>query len=91
MNDLIIAFDSIGEAALYVVDEKTYDLLFEIYKNQTAGSNGYSDMMEKFWKVLVDRETERGGSFDHILLQWNSHDHLKETITFKRILQVLCE
>ena len=86
MKNLIIAFDSIGEASLYVVDNKTYDLLFELYKNQKPGANGYSEMMEEFWKVLNERERVKS-----IYLQWNSHNHLKTPITFKRILQVLQE
>jgi len=90
MKNLIIAFDSIGEASLYVVDNKTYDLLFELYKNQKPGANGYSEMMEKFWKLLNEREA-KGGRVKSIYLQWNSHDHLKTPITFKRILQVLQE
>ena len=90
MRNLIIAFDSIGEATLYVVDNKTYDLLFELYKNQKAGPNGYSEMAEEFWKVLNERET-KGGRVKSIYLQWNSHNHLKTPITFKRILQLLQE
>ena len=90
MKNLIIAFDSIGEANLYVVDNKTYDLLFELYKNQKQGSNGYSEMMEEFWKVLHERDI-KGGRVKSIYLQWNSHNHLKTPITFRRILQVLQE
>lgn len=90
MKNLIIAFDSIGEANLYVVDNKTYDLLFELYENQKAGPNGYSEMMEEFWTVLNKREI-KGGSVKSIYLQWNSHNHIKTPITFRRILQVLQE
>ncbi len=88
MKNLIIAFESIGEASLYVVSDKTYDLLFELYKNQKQGPNGYSEMMEEFWKVLNEL---KGGSVKSIYLQWNSHNHLETPITFKRILQVLQE
>ncbi len=90
MKDLIIAFYSIGEADLYVVDNKTYDLLFELYKNQKQGPNGYSEMMEEFWKVLNEHQ-EKAGRVESIYLQWNSHNHLKTPITFRRILQVLQE
>jgi len=90
MKNLIIAFDSIGEASLYVVDNKTYDLLYKLYENQKEGSNGYSEMMEEFWKVLNQRQ-EKGGNVTSIYLQWNSHNHLKKPITFRRILQVLQE
>jgi len=91
MKNLIIAFDSIGEASLYVVDNKTYDLLFKLYENQKAGSNGYSEMMEEFWKVLTEREKQGNSYVKTISLQWNSHEHLKRPITFRRILPVLNE
>ena len=90
MDNLIIAFESIGEAILYVVDDKTYDALFELYENQKPGSNGYSEMMEEFWNVM-DLAEEQGGNSDRFSLQWNSHDHLDDPITFNRILQVLME
>jgi len=90
MKNLIIAFDSIGEASLYVVENKTYDLLYKLYENQKEGPNGYSEMMEEFWKVLSERQ-EKGASVTSIYLQWNSHNHLKKPITFRRILQVLQE
>lgn len=90
MKNLIIAFDGIGEASLYVVDNKTYDRLFYLYEGQKRGPNGYSEMMEEFWNVLNQRQ-EKGGSVTSIYLQWNSHNHLKKPITFRRILQVLCE
>lgn len=91
MDNLIISFSSIGEAGLTIVDDKTYDLLYELYENQEAGSNGYSEMMEKFWKTLEECEEKSEDKFQHICLQWNSHDNLKEPVTFKRILQVLEE
>jgi len=91
VKNLIIAFDSIGKASLYVVDNKTYDLLYKLYENQEAGSNGYSKMMEEFWTVLNEREKKGNSYVKSIYLQWNSHDHLKKPITFRRILQVLQE
>ena len=91
MKNLIIAFDSLGEASLYVVENKTYDLLYKLYENQKEGPNGYSEMMEEFWKVLNERQ-EKGNSYvKSIYLQWNTHNHLKKPITFRRILQVLQE
>ena len=91
MKNLIIAFDSLGEASLYVVDNKTYDLLYKLYENQKEGPNGYSEMMEEFWKVLNERQKKGNSYVKSIYLQWNSHNHLKKPITFRRILQVLCE
>jgi hypothetical protein len=82
LENLIIAFDSIGEATLYVVDDKTYDILFELYENQ----KDYSEMMEEFWKVINELDYVKT-----TFLQWNSHHHFTTPITFKRILQVLQE
>ena len=89
MKNLIIAFDTIGEATLYYVDNKTYDLLFDLYENQKAGPNGYSEMMEEFWKILESMQEK--GRVTSTYLQWNSHNHLKKPVTFRRILQVLME
>ena len=85
MKNLIIAFDGIGEGSMYIVDNKTYDTLFSLYEAQKRGPNGYSEMMEEFWKVLEASQTES------VYLQWNTHNHLKKPITFRRILQVLME
>jgi hypothetical protein len=90
MDNLIIAFESIGEATLYVVNDETYDKLFELYENQKPGSHGYSEMMDKFWDVMNLAE-EQGGSLDRFTLQWNTHDHFETPIIFNRILQVLQE
>ena len=86
MDNLIIAFETIGEADMYIVDDDTFDILFELYENQGPGSDGYSKMMEKFWDVLNER-----GYKKRVSLQWNSHDDLSRTVTFNRILSVLQE
>ena len=91
MDNLLIAFESIGEGSLYVVDDETYDILFAIYENQEVGADGYSKMMEKFWTELRRIEAERGKEFPYRCLQWNSDDEFDEPITFKRVLQVLNE
>jgi len=89
MDNLIILFGTIGEASMTVVDDETYDLLFELYENQSEGYNGYSEMYEKFSKILNEMDNKK--NFQHLVLQWNSHDDLENPITFKRILQVLEE
>lgn len=89
MKNLIIAFESVGEGSMYIVDNKTYDLLFKLYENQKEGPNGYSEMMEEFWKIINDGEGK--GKVTSVYLQWNSHNHLKKPVTFRRILQVLQE
>jgi len=85
MKNLIIIFDTIGEASLYYVNNKTYDIIFKLYENQKAGANGYSDMMEEVGKILEDK------NITSTFLQWNSHNHLKKPVTFRRILQLLYE
>jgi hypothetical protein len=87
MDNLIIAFDTIGEASLNIVDDESYDRLYEIYKNQGAGHDGYDKMIEEFWGVFTELDNEK--NFQHIGLQWNSDDNLEKPITFKRILQLL--
>lgn len=86
MDNLIIAFESIGEGSMYVVDDQTFDILYDLYENQSAGSKGYSEMMDKFWDVLNKR-----GPKQSIYMQWNSYDDLPTPVTFTRILQVLQE
>ena len=85
MDNLIISFGTIGEAGLHIVDDDTYDTLYEIYKNQKPG--GYDDMMEEFWKVF--HEIDEKKNFQFKVLQWNSDDTFEKPITFKRILQLL--
>jgi len=89
MKNLIICFDTIGEASLYFVDNKTYDIIFKLYEEQGSGPNGYSEMMEEVGKVL--EEKEKKGHATSTYLQWNSHNHLKKPVTFRRILQLLYE
>ncbi len=91
MDNLIIAFDGIGEASLTIVDDNTYDILYAIYENQESGANGYSEMMEKFWAELEKIEKVFKTDFQRLVLQWNSDDTLKSPVTFKRILQLLME
>ncbi len=91
MENLIIAFDGIGEASLYIVDDKTYDTLYAIYENQESGGNGYSKMMGDFWRKFEKIENINGKDFQRLTLQWNSDDHLESPVTFKRILQLLME
>jgi len=85
-DNLIIAFEGIGEANMYVVNDETFDLLFDLYENQEAGPQGYSNMMEKFWDILNEPNFKSS-----VYLQWNSFDDLPEPVTFNRILQVLQE
>lgn len=88
MDNLIMAFDNkLGQANLRVVDDETYDLLYDIYKNQEIGNDGYDKMIDEFWRIFCKIDEKK--NFRHILLQWNSHDHLETPIKFKRILQVL--
>jgi hemerythrin superfamily protein len=91
MKNLIIAFESIGEASMYIVDNKTYDTLFSLYEAQKRGPNGYSEMMEEFQKILNEKEDKGSSYVKSVYLQWNSHNHLKKPVTFRRILQVLQE
>ena len=91
MRNLIIIFGSIGEASLYHVDDKTYNLIFELYKNQGIGLDAYSNMMGKIYKILEEKERKENNSVESIFLQWNSHNCFREPITFKRILQLLSE
>jgi hypothetical protein len=91
MENLIIAFDGIGEASLYIVDDKTYDILFAIYESQEATGDGYSKMMGDFWRRFEKIENSNGIDFQRLTLQWNSDDILESPVTFKRILQLLME
>jgi len=87
MDNLIIDFDGIGEASLHVVDDETYDILFNLYENQKAGHDGYDEMIEEFWRIYNKADEKK--NFQRLVLQWNSHDHLEKPIKFKRMLQVL--
>ena len=89
MKNLIIIFDTIGEASLYFLGNKTYDIIFKLYEEQNPGSNGYSEMMEEVGKIL--EEGNKKGRVTSTFLQWNSHNHLKKPVTFRRILQLLYE
>lgn len=87
MENLIIVFDSIGEATLSVVDNESYKILYEIWEKQKAGSNGYDEMIEKFDEKF--NELDNIKSFKQTYLRWNSDDTFDEPITFKRILQLM--
>lgn len=87
MDNIIFTFDEIGEAGMDIVDDESYDILFKLYESQQPGHQGYDEMIEEFWGVFAELNEKK--NFKHILLQWNSHDHLEEPITFKRILQVM--
>jgi len=91
MENLIILFDGIGEASLYIVDDKTYDILYAIYDSQESDGSGYSKMMDKFRKEFENIEKINGEEFKPLGLQWNSDDILESPVTFKRILQLLME
>ena len=87
MDNLLIMFDSIGEATLSVIDDESFDILAEIYENQTEGHNGYDEMLEKFHHQF--NELDKVKKFRQKYLQWNSDDTFEESITFKRILQLM--
>lgn len=89
MKNLIICFDTIGEATLYFVNNKVYDIIFKLYEQQAPGNDGYSNMMEEVGKILEEEENK--GHATHTFLQWNSHNVLKKPVTFRRILQLLYE
>ncbi len=80
-------FGSIGEGTMYYVDNKTYKAVYKLYENQKV--DGYSDMLEDIHKALDDGV--KRGKVTHTYLQWNSHDHLKKPITFRRMIQFLEE
>jgi len=85
MDNLFIDLNEIGGASMYIIDDESYDILFDIYDNQKP--DGYHDMMEEIWKKFDELYVKN--HFQYIGLQYNSHDHLDEPITFKRILQVM--
>ena len=85
MDNLIIDLNEIGGAGMYIVDDESYDALFEIYDKQKP--DGYDEMMEELWDKLEEIRKEK--DFKYIGLQYNSHDHLDKPIVFKRILQIM--
>ena len=85
MDNIILEFEYVGQGTMFFVDDDSYDELFKIYDNQQPG--GYEIMYERFNKKLD--QLNQAKNFKTLHLQYNSHDHMDEPITFKRILQVL--